>query len=272
MARPSLRRGRLWPCRCAARDTPAADWWWPTMTRCCLPWATTATRTKTGASTVRMCGRTSPKIMRITPSDGAVSVAALGCARRAAAGDRHVGGRALAHVRRPGRMGRRGSERRARWPSSSSRRRSNFGWGRHPVDGKSREGSFEIDRPGQLGKRGPATTSRASCSRSRSSGARRTSRSPFPARCRAVRFVLAHHAAVRRPGQRPASSRPQAPMTERRQAVFEVARRGRRGQGHQLKALAGNAGPIRRFFTFPDGTAGVLLEKTGEFFRVTEIR
>jgi hypothetical protein len=37
--------------------------------------------------------------------------------------------------------------------------------------------------------------------------------------------------------------------------------------------LAGLAGgrPDPRFFQFPDGTAGVLLERTGAFYRLTQI-
>jgi hypothetical protein len=39
-----------------------------------------------------------------------------------------------------------------------------------------------------------------------------------------------------------------------------------------LTGLAGGNRPDPRFFNFPDGTAGVLLEATGDFFRLTEVQ
>ena len=39
-----------------------------------------------------------------------------------------------------------------------------------------------------------------------------------------------------------------------------------------VKALGGGGRADVRFFTFPDGTAGVLFERTGDFHRVTEMR
>jgi hypothetical protein len=39
-----------------------------------------------------------------------------------------------------------------------------------------------------------------------------------------------------------------------------------------LKELAGGERPDPRFFNFPDGTAGVLLERTGAFYKLTEQR
>lgn len=38
-----------------------------------------------------------------------------------------------------------------------------------------------------------------------------------------------------------------------------------------LRALAKAPRGDPRFFTFPDGVAGVLLEATGQFFRLTEV-
>lgn len=40
----------------------------------------------------------------------------------------------------------------------------------------------------------------------------------------------------------------------------------------RVKALGGGGRADVRFFTFPDGIAGVLFERTGEFHRVTEIQ
>ena len=42
------------------------------------------------------------------------------------------------------------------------------------------------------------------------------------------------------------------------------------GQATTLAALAGGR-PDPRFFLFPDGTAGVLLERTGDFYRLTQV-
>src|SRR6185295_14137832 len=39
-----------------------------------------------------------------------------------------------------------------------------------------------------------------------------------------------------------------------------------------LQALASGGRPDPRFFNFADGTAGVLLEATGDFYRLTEVR
>ena len=39
-----------------------------------------------------------------------------------------------------------------------------------------------------------------------------------------------------------------------------------------LKGLAGGGPPDPRFFNFTDGTAGVLLEATDDFYRLTEVR
>jgi len=39
-----------------------------------------------------------------------------------------------------------------------------------------------------------------------------------------------------------------------------------------LKSLTRNERPDPRFFNFPDGSAGVLLERTGEFYRIAEVR
>src|SRR6185503_9489545 len=57
----------------------------------------------------------------------------------------------------------------------------------------------------------------------------------------------------------------------RGQTVFRVGLRDSNSQTVTLKGLAGGNRPDPRFFNFPDGTAGVLLERTGEFFRLTEL-
>ena len=56
-----------------------------------------------------------------------------------------------------------------------------------------------------------------------------------------------------------------------RQVVRRVSIVDEQGQSVVLKSLTDNRRPDPRFFTFPDGTAGVLLEATGAFYRLTEI-
>jgi hypothetical protein len=53
--------------------------------------------------------------------------------------------------------------------------------------------------------------------------------------------------------------------------VFTVQVLDAQRQPTTLKDLAGGQRPDPRFFTFPDGTAGVLLERTGTFYRITEV-
>jgi hypothetical protein len=146
----------------------------------------------------------------------------------------------------------------------------NFGWGRRAADDTAREGTFYIDRLGN-------------------------SRAPIPAD--ETGFVppvgqfgrSAHEPiAVSGPVSSPASFAritllfgdlvtgrvlaTTGSIDTRRQPVLEVGLVDAAGQPTSLKALAGEARPVPRFFTFPDGTAGVLLEKTGEFHRLTELR
>jgi pimeloyl-ACP methyl ester carboxylesterase len=54
------------------------------------------------------------------------------------------------------------------------------------------------------------------------------------------------------------------------QEVFRVALRDAGAKPVTLKQLTHDARPDPRFFNFPDGSAGVLLEQTGEFFKLTE--
>jgi hypothetical protein len=56
------------------------------------------------------------------------------------------------------------------------------------------------------------------------------------------------------------------------QSVYRVALVDNAGRAVTLKALADGTRPDPRFFNFPDGRAGVLLETTGEFYRLTEVR
>jgi len=55
------------------------------------------------------------------------------------------------------------------------------------------------------------------------------------------------------------------------QPVFAVKLVNSQGQTITLKALSNGPRGDPRFFNFPDGTAGVLVEATGQFFRLTEV-
>ena len=63
-----------------------------------------------------------------------------------------------------------------------------------------------------------------------------------------------------------------SPLTVRRQPVYRVALVDRDGRTVTLKELAGGDRGDPRFFNFPDGTAGMLLERTGAFYKLTEQR
>jgi hypothetical protein len=61
------------------------------------------------------------------------------------------------------------------------------------------------------------------------------------------------------------------PLSSRRQSVHRVSLVDRDGGPVTLKGLAGSERADPRFFNFPDGTAGVLLERTGMFYRLKEL-
>jgi len=61
-----------------------------------------------------------------------------------------------------------------------------------------------------------------------------------------------------------------SPLTVKRQPVYRVGLVTPDGKAVTLKDLAGGERPDPRFFNFPDGTAGMLLERTGTFYRLTE--
>lgn len=146
----------------------------------------------------------------------------------------------------------------------------NFGWGRNAGDGKAREGTFYIDGLGNSTAGAPADDPGFVA--------------PVAEFGRQVHEPIAISGPVRSAtsfsritllfgdlvgGQLFATI---APPTSKRQDVWRVAVVDRSGQPLTLRGLAGDDRPDPRFFNFPDGTAGVLLERTGEFFRVSEVR
>src|SRR5205823_2123144 len=145
----------------------------------------------------------------------------------------------------------------------------NFGWGRNRVDGKSREGTFVIDAlgnssakvlPGELSLVEPvAEFGREHSEPIAVSGPVRSD--TFS------RIALLFGDLVS--GRLFATIGPPA---LKRQEVLRVAIVDGNGQLVTLKSMTKNERPDPRFFNFPDGSAGVLLERTGEFYRVSEVR
>ena len=190
------------------------------------------------------------KIMRITPSDGAVSVAALGvrAAQRLAIGT-WAGERWLTFVDPGGWISEEVNA--ARLTDFSSSAPLNFGWGRHPVDGKAREGTYDIDRLGNSAAQLPddepgfvqpiAQVGRATGERIAVSG-------PVPGGPSFSRITLLFGDLVS--GRVFATT---GPMTARRQAVFEVAVVDAEGKDTTLDGAGGQrtAGPAgsSRFLT-----------------------
>ena len=145
----------------------------------------------------------------------------------------------------------------------------NFGWGRN-VDGRAREGTFYI---------GPTGTAVGSTPTSESGFVHplaQFGRQNAPAisvsgpvispqsfvRIRSLFGDLVSGSVYAITG---------APSL-RGQTVFKVGLVDSTLQTLTLTGLAGGNRPDPRFFNFPDGTAGVLLEATGDFFRLTEVQ
>ena len=147
--------------------------------------------------------------------------------------------------------------------------RPNFGWGRNPGDGKAREGTFYIDKTGKFRREG---ASRGGWLRRAHRRGRTRAHEPFaisgPVHSDAFsRITLLFGDLVS--GQLFATM---GPPTSKRQDVLRVTVVDGTGQPVTLRSMTRNERPDPRFFNFPDGSAGVLLERTGEFYRVAEIR
>jgi hypothetical protein len=149
----------------------------------------------------------------------------------------------------------------------SSQAPINFGWGR-AADGRAREGAFYLDK---LGNSTGVIT-----------GIERDFRAPVASFGResatfvAVSGPIVGAASFKRitalfgdlvGGQVLGVT---GPMADTNQPVFRVSLVDERGGAVTLQALAGGKRPDPRFFTFPDGSAGVLLEATGQFYRLIE--
>ena len=146
----------------------------------------------------------------------------------------------------------------------------NFGWGRNPVDTRAREGTFYIAAAGaatgaapvpesgflqpiaQFGREGAALI-----------GASAPVSSPLSfSRITSLFGDLVSGSVYATTGS----------LTLTAQDVFRVKLVDENRQPVTLAGLTGGARPDPRFFNFPDGTAGVLLETSGNFYRLTQTR
>jgi hypothetical protein len=146
---------------------------------------------------------------------------------------------------------------------------ANFGWGRAKEDGKSREGTFYIDRLGNsIGKipagepgfiEPVADFGRVTTEAFGSSGPVISQRS-F-SRITALFGDLVNGGVFAITG----------PLSSTRQDVFQVQLVDDQQRPITVKGLAAGARPDPRFFNYPDGSAGLLIERTGQFYRLTEV-
>jgi hypothetical protein len=144
----------------------------------------------------------------------------------------------------------------------------NFGWGR-AADGHAREGGFYLDKVGnsigviaepEPGTRGPVA------SFGRESEAFVAVSGPIVGAASFTRITALFGDLVS--GQVLAVT---GSLAGTNQPVYRVSLVDERGEPVTLRGLAGGKRPDPRFFTFPDGTAGVLLEATGQFYRLVEV-
>jgi hypothetical protein len=145
----------------------------------------------------------------------------------------------------------------------------NFGWGRNR-DGKAREGTFYIDKIGNSSAKAPAgepgfVDPVAEFGRQRNEPIAVSG--PVHSDTSFSRITLLFGDLVS--GQLFATI---GPPTLKRQDVLRVTIVDGNSQPVTLKSMTRNERPDPRFFNFPDGSAGVLLERTGEFYRISEVR
>ena len=146
----------------------------------------------------------------------------------------------------------------------------NFGWGRNAADGKAREGTFYIDKTGNSDATVPvgepgfveplAEFGRDDTEPFAGSGPLRSDISFSRISVLFADLVSGRLFAAT------------GPLTMRRQPVLHVTIVDDNGAPITLKSLTKNERPDPRFFNFPDGSAGVLLERTGELYRLSEVR
>ena len=146
----------------------------------------------------------------------------------------------------------------------------NGGWGRHATDGKAREGTFYIDVDGQAIGAAPVPEAgflqpMAQFGRERAEFVAVTGPVTSATSFSRIRALLGELVS----GSVFALT---AGPTTGLQTVYRVTLVDEESRVTSLQTLAGGVRPDPRFFNFPDGAAGVLLEATGDFFRLTEVR
>ena len=147
---------------------------------------------------------------------------------------------------------------------------ANFGWGRHAGDKKAREGTFYISPKGdsiaaipegEPGFRDPiAQFGRDGISPIAVSGPVASAKSFQTISLLFGDLLTGSFYAIT------------GSLGQARQTVYDVTIVDADGKPVNLKDLAAAKRPDPRFFNFPDGTAGVLLERTGEFYKLTQIK
>jgi hypothetical protein len=209
------------------------------------------------------------KILRINPADGTTNVVAMGVRNvQRLAVYQHDGDPRLDFIDVGGIVAEELNSIRVADLAEPSGIR-NFGWGRSPVDGKAREGTFYINPSGVAV--GSAPTPEAGFIQpiaqfGREGATLFAGTGPVSSAQSLTRITSLF-------GDLPGGAvyAVTGPLSQTGQDVFHVALVNSEGQAVNLKDLAGGARPDPRFFNFPDGTAGVLLERTGAFYRLTEL-
>ena len=266
--------GRSWPSgRATTVIQAAASWNCSMMDRCCSRRATTATLMRTTGLDSENPANHLAKIVRIDPATGATTVLAVGvrnCQRLTL--DTFDDGPRVSFVDPGGWVSEEiDSIRLADLVDAASPHPPvNFGWGRSAADGRSREGMLFIDHVGNSIGRVPAGEpgfiapvaefGREAAKVFAVSG-------PVSSRASFTRltFLVADLVGGLVYGIT-------GPPSVLGQPVYHVALVDGSGQTVTLKDLSKADRGDARFFTFPDGVAGVLLEHTGAFYRLTEVK
>jgi hypothetical protein len=146
----------------------------------------------------------------------------------------------------------------------------NGGWGRNAVDAKAREGTFYIDVNGVAVGSAPVPEAGfvqpiAQFGRERAELVAVTGPVTSADSFRKIRYLVGDlvSGSVYALTAGPATAS---------QSVYRVTLIDSASRVTSLQTLAGGGRPDPRFFNFPDGSAGVLLEATGDFYRLTEVR
>jgi hypothetical protein len=143
----------------------------------------------------------------------------------------------------------------------------NFGWGRGG-NGKSREGTFYIDQVGNSVERiqAPESGIAEPVAEFGREGAKAVAISGPVISTTSFSRITALFGDLVSGSVFAVTS----PLTVKRQPVYRVGLVTSDGKTITLKDLTGGERPDPRFFNFPDGTAGMLLERTGTFYKLTE--